>query len=262
LSRVLSLAWALVCLAALGCKVDRTIACTGPDDCIRATVQGQCLVPGYCAFFDSGCESGRRWDQSAGDGLGDTCVNESDVDPADRNECGGIVLLGAAVDDDCGLCNRGRFQCDGTDALMCTDEPSIEESGVAVQSAVSSIFENYGPDNAIDGMLTTSWFADGESSPTFSWKAGAEECITQVAIVGNAMHPEFPQNTGFARVTVEVVNAAGETVFSQDHDLPGTPDPDLVVDVDREGIEVRLDFAGAESSEHSGFAELSVTVVR
>lgn len=249
-----------------GCKVDRTIACAGPDDCVRAGVQGQCLVPGYCAFFDDECTGGRRWDQTAGDGLADACVDEGDVDPADRNSCGGIVVLGAAVGDDCGLCNRGQFQCDGTDALMCIDEPSVEEAGVAVQYSASSVFDgdfaNYGPANAIDGVRATSWFADGGDTASFGWKAGAEECITRLEIIGNALHPEFSQNTGFARVTVEVVNGAGETVFSEDHDLPGSPDPDLAVDVDREGIEIRLDFGGAESSEHSGFAELFVTVVR
>ena len=262
--------WMLVVVStmALGCKADRTLTCAGASDCVRGTVEGECLVPGYCAFFDSTCDDMRRWDSTAAAELADECVKEDDVTPDQRNSCGGLVVLGAATGDDCGLCNRGRYECDGLDALACVDEPADEEAGVAVENAASSIFQSnrdeYGPAKAIDGLRETAWFSDGEDggAASYRWRAGAEECITSIEVAGNALHPMFAMNYGFAQVTVEVVNGNGEAVYSERHSLPGTPDPDLMVDVNREGIEVNLLFEGAESPECGGFSELFVTVAR
>jgi hypothetical protein len=120
---------------------------------------------------------------------------------------------------------------------------------------------------ALDGDPTTSWFSAGDSEgPTSSltWTHPNDDLITEVRIVGNAANanPQFRRNFGFRSLTVRVLDATGAVVFTEDHDLPGTPDPDVVVTPNARGRTVEVVFTGHESPACGGIAELIVTASR
>jgi hypothetical protein len=72
------LAFALLLLAA-GCQTgDHVYLCTDDKSCVIDGVQGRCVAGGagraYCAFADSKCPSGYRWDDSAPPVIDQQCV--------------------------------------------------------------------------------------------------------------------------------------------------------------------------------------------
>jgi hypothetical protein len=120
---------------------------------------------------------------------------------------------------------------------------------------------------ALDGDPTTSWFSAGDAEgPTSSltWTHRSDDFITEVRIVGNAANanPQFRRNFGFRSLTVRVLDANGGVVFTEDRDLPGTPDPDVVVTPNTRGRTVEVVFNGHESPACGGIAELTVTASR
>jgi hypothetical protein len=69
----------LALLCAGGCETtDHVYACTSDANCTVMGVQGRCLAGGagrsYCAFGDSKCPSGYRWDDSAPKVIDQQCV--------------------------------------------------------------------------------------------------------------------------------------------------------------------------------------------
>lgn len=267
--------WAVASLAAVAliggsaCKSDRTLGCESTDECVRSGVSGLCLLPGFCAFADPSCTGGLRWDDTAGAALADSCVDSTDGGPGETNACGGRTVLAGAPGDRCGLCNTGIFECEGGDALACAGEAAIEETLTAVETSVTSVFDGdfdqFGPDKALDGLLTTSWFSDGPGEAgktTFRWRGPGLNCIQRIDFAGNGGHPQYPQDFGFAQVTVAVEDDLGQTVFSKVQSLPGTPDEDFSLEVGLRGVDVVLTFEGSESPICGGFAELAVIAVR
>jgi len=134
----------------------------------------------------------------------------------------------------------------------------------------SSVFDTllgpaYVADFAVDGDVATSWFsagpnADGTES-TFEWYTQFDHCIDGVALFGNAMHanPDFHEGFGFESATLEIIDTAGDTVFSQELDLSGTPDPDQVIEPGGVlGNQVMVRLRGHESEDCGGFAELVI----
>lgn len=49
-------------------------ACSGDDSCVDGIKQGICESSGYCSYPDPDCNSGQRYDDLAGDGLQNQCV--------------------------------------------------------------------------------------------------------------------------------------------------------------------------------------------
>jgi len=248
------------------CRADRTLSCETNTDCIRHEVQGECLLPGFCAFGDGECTTGRRWDSSAGEGLDGKCVVFGDGGTGQLNACGGLTVLDGPPGNPCGLCNSGTWSCDGVDAVLCTGELANEELLVAESASASSTYEGnfpeYGPSRATDDMVETSWFSTGENDTTFTWGGENEVCIKQVEFIGNGAHSntEFRTGFGFTNVTINVKNDLGQTTFTRLLELPGTPDPDSVIEVGAIGINVELEFGVPEDAGVcGGFAELKVT---
>lgn len=69
-------AWLLgVVSAACACSPS-VFQCLDDTGCEGAGAQGRCEASGYCSFEDTACESGRRYGEFAGDGLGGGCVEE------------------------------------------------------------------------------------------------------------------------------------------------------------------------------------------
>ena len=66
--------WATVGLAAAaatGCLRDTEFRCMQDADC---EAMGHCESVGFCSVGDAGCATGRRFSESAGQGLASTCV--------------------------------------------------------------------------------------------------------------------------------------------------------------------------------------------
>jgi hypothetical protein len=258
---------AFAALAAGSCSsLERELVCEAQSQCVRDGVQGTCVMPGHCAFEDTQCDSNLRWDSTARDSFAGQCVESEDV--GDPNECGGTTVLTDKVGDACGLCDTGTLSCDGGDAFKCDDEADLEMS-VTTQGSVTASTEfssDYRANLAVDLDESTSWFSSGpEGQPTdYTWTATRDECFTNLKIVGNGGHSNssFRQDFGFGEVTVQVLDASDEVVFSQSMNLDGTPDPTLDLSPNTLGRKVKLLFSGHESDDCGGFGELYVTATR
>lgn len=100
---------ALAALAAglgVACVNHKPYACTAAEQCTRNGLDGVCESQGYCSFPDPGCPGGRRFDDSAGDGLAGQCV---DAVP-DAGPCGAVGQVCCTTGD---ACTDNAF-CDGT----------------------------------------------------------------------------------------------------------------------------------------------------
>ncbi|HUS32648.1 MAG TPA: hypothetical protein VMZ53_29305 [Kofleriaceae bacterium] len=65
---------AVLAVALLACKYDGEFPCTQTDECRTADNAGNCEQAGWCSLHDDTCDSGRRFDETAGDGLAKKCV--------------------------------------------------------------------------------------------------------------------------------------------------------------------------------------------
>lgn len=95
----------IVLLATLcaGCKGALVIPCIESNVCVRSGAGGFCdsspsSTKKFCSFSDAACMSGRRWDPTAGDSLGGTCVGMSLADGSTP-----MPDMAAAMDDMAGL---------------------------------------------------------------------------------------------------------------------------------------------------------------
>jgi hypothetical protein len=150
-----------------------------------------------------------------------------------------------------------------TTTTVPTEPIDISSEGVATASTSASPED--GPEKAIDGNPATSWFSSGENGDpegaVYTWSIAGIERIDEVRIVGNGRNPSDALNHGFESVTLEIL--VGETVvYSEAFGLAGTPDPLVTVRPDVDGDTIRLSFAGHESLDRTGFAELTVIARR
>jgi hypothetical protein len=68
----------LVLVSTLGaCKGEGDFTCAGDDACAGVGPGARCEANGWCSFEDGACDSGRRYGELAGDGLGGICVGEA-----------------------------------------------------------------------------------------------------------------------------------------------------------------------------------------
>ena len=272
-----------VCLATSACTgVSNELSCAQSDECVRGGAQGQCMPPGFCAFSDGDCASGFRWDATASTELAGLCVGDEGLPDAGpgapdggggRNACGGTGQLAGAPGASCGICDSGTYQCDGQEAVRCNGELTLDTpiTNLGTVQAETTFDGSFQASLAVDGNLTTSWFSDGpdsDGSPTFfRWDRGADVCITRITYTGNGAHSNesFRAGFGFGEVTIRVLDAGGQPVFSQVHNLdpnPAVPDPNLEIPTGGVmGQTVELLLLGHESvnNDCGGFAELTVT---
>jgi hypothetical protein len=73
--------WFVCVLMLTACEVASTFPCATDPQCRRGDVTGTCESSGFCSFLDATCDSGARYDQSAGDQLASTCVPPPTVVP-------------------------------------------------------------------------------------------------------------------------------------------------------------------------------------
>lgn len=262
-------------LTASGCgSTAHELVCEIDGDCVRGGDVGKCFDPGHCAFEDSECVSGFRWDTSAADSLADMCVaSETSVDGGpDTNACGGTITLPGNPGDACGACDSGTYACNGPDAVVCNGEATLVQLITPQGSAAAStVFgdNDYPANLAVDGDLSTSWFSTGPKSggaPTlYTWTHNTgEDCITEIRLRGNGGNSNagFRTDFGFETVTIKI-ESQGATVYSQVESMSGTPDPDINHKTNGVmGDKIVLEFLGHESSDCGGYAELIIEAVR
>ena len=68
------LALCLLLVLPLGCYQKNSYSCTGDNECVQGGMKGTCEPAGFCAFPDTMCPSGERYEPNAGGGLGGQCV--------------------------------------------------------------------------------------------------------------------------------------------------------------------------------------------
>jgi hypothetical protein len=145
--------------------------------------------------------------------------------------------------------------------------PNADATGDGTVTASSTFSPEFAASRAVDGDTATSWFSKGQNADDtvfLLWEATSDDLITEVRITGNAAHadPSLRNGTGFGSVTVAVVDDSGDEDFSETVQLPGTPDPDVVVRPGVKGRRVRLTFRGQESPSRGGISELKIGVTR
>ena len=146
-------------------------------------------------------------------------------------------------------------------------EPNFDATSEGSVQA-SSTSSGYPASSAIDGDTTTSWFSRGPNidgpTSTFQWTGLRDDLITSLTILSNKDHsnPSFRTGYGFDSVMVQILDAAGSIVFEETIELPGTPDPDVILKPGVVGRSVVLIFSGHESVDCGGIGELVVGVTR
>lgn len=132
----------------------------------------------------------------------------------------------------------------------------------------SSVFgdDEFSVELAVDGDRGTAWFSNGEiggAQETYRWTGAHDESIASIAVLSNAEHASRElRGFGFARVRIQVLDAAGAAVLDTERGLPGFIDPDVVVAPDVVGRSVLLTFTGHDEPVCGGFAELHIVARR
>jgi hypothetical protein len=131
--------------------------------------------------------------------------------------------------------------------------------------SASSSSSGYGPGLGVDGNTATSWFSAGNSDPAgsetsiYTWTANNEHQVTGVQLVGNGANsnPSFRSGYGFTSATIDLLNAFGNVVATQDVSFPGS-DPNANVTISGLAKAVRITFHHHQNPACGGFAELHV----
>ena len=114
-------AFAMGIVVLFGCASRTSYPCTTSEQCVAGGKQGVCAEGGYCAFADTTCESGQRYEPNAGGGLAGDCTSPGDAACGTEGgpccETGDACVAGASCN--AGTCERciqqivmgRRFSC-------------------------------------------------------------------------------------------------------------------------------------------------------
>ena len=136
--------WVLLGAFALasGCSSTSAFSCMDDGECNLGGNAGYCVSPGFCAFDDPACPSGRRYGSYAGIGLADECV------PGDAGSSGGSTAAGSemtslasssAEDASTAMASASESSTSGSNPpQICTtysfdEDPMFEDLGVYIQ---------------------------------------------------------------------------------------------------------------------------------
>jgi Tol biopolymer transport system component len=149
------------------CRLTGTFECGLDDVCRRGDELGMCEVEGFCSFGDVDCASGRRYADSAGDGLANECVDESATPLTCRDRWRmNVVRFGAVSDLGVGS------EMDDRDPWLSSDGDTLLFSSTRTGSAGADIYlatraditVPFGTPALVPALNTTS----GESRVSFS----------------------------------------------------------------------------------------------
>ncbi|HEY5936270.1 MAG TPA: hypothetical protein VIU61_16580, partial [Kofleriaceae bacterium] len=140
----------VVLFGLLGCAGRTSYPCATSEQCVAGGKQGVCGEGGYCAFADTTCESGQRYEPNAGGGLAGECTSPGDAACGTEGgtccETGDACVAGASCN--AGTCERcieqivmgRRFSCtlhaDGT--VWCAGENNRGQLGNGLSGNIPS----------------------------------------------------------------------------------------------------------------------------
>lgn len=262
-----------------GCLQAPAYQCQTDEVCVLNDVLGRCdLSTQSCVYMTPACPSGWR------DGSGD-CVDGSGVASASASASGSSsttmpepdTTTGDETDSSSSTTSMVSVSSTGS-----TGRPDPSESSSSTGSGLpcdgitenitalgvvgaSTVFTGYPPGLSVDGELATSWFSTGpepgnDVPSIYTWTLGEPHCVSRLFISGNGLNqnPDFREGYGFGRVVFRIFDGAAE-VFQAERDLPGSPDPDISVDVPGiDATRITLEFYEHESNDCGGFSELQV----
>ncbi len=104
-----------------GCSQTNPYSCESSVQCVLGGVKGTCEASGFCAFPDTTCPSGERYEPKAGNMLGGTCAPASTVDGGidAPGNCGAVGM--ACCQGELQACIGNAFCNGGTCAQCITD---------------------------------------------------------------------------------------------------------------------------------------------
>ena len=117
--------------AALGwaCVTD-PFHCENDQQCVEDGVTGQCQGNQYCTFPDDDCESGQRYAESAGGGLGGTCLPVDEAMDTDAAGDGTAGAGGSAGSDGPGDSTAGMGDGTGESGRSTTEDSGPVDTSV------------------------------------------------------------------------------------------------------------------------------------
>jgi hypothetical protein len=209
----------------------------------------------------------------------------------ERNACNGIGPLPGVPKQRCGKCKSGTWQCEGPE-LKCLGEfnqaARVSDKPYRRKVSADSFLPDGPPENAADGLTTTSWFtAKPPPNPhlpvsnevSWYWYGNNEECVVQIQIWDNHRNPDtdLQHNHGFGNVTVQVLNSASRkepsafAVFDQAGQMNSseisvtlTAEGTLVISFlhGALGSAVRVGFGALQNAKQSGVSEIDIFALR
>lgn len=258
-----------------GCLQAPAYQCQTDEVCVLNDVRGRCdLSTQSCVYMTPACPSGWR------DGMG-SCVDGTGVASASASGASSTTMpepdTTSSGDAQTSSSTTSAVSASSTGSTGRDPSESSSSSGsgepcdgitenitaLGVVGA-STVFTGYPPGLSVDGELATSWFSTGPEPGNvpsiYTWTLGEPHCVSRLFISGNGLNqnPDFREGYGFDRVVFRIFDGAAE-VFQAERDLPGSPDPDVSVDVPGiDATRITLEFHGHESDDCGGFSELQV----
>lgn len=104
---------AIALAGASGCKATGVFRCDDSAQCRLGAEIGVCEPEGYCSFADPDCESNRRFDELAGDGLAGLCVDPDRDAGVDAGSGGCVARLEVGPEAMCAIRAAGELECWG-----------------------------------------------------------------------------------------------------------------------------------------------------
>ncbi|HUP84374.1 MAG TPA: discoidin domain-containing protein [Acidimicrobiales bacterium] len=145
-----------------------------------------------------------------------------------------------------------------TDRDSDVPQPNTDVTAQGRVQASTTFSPEFSASLAVDGDPSTSWLSGTSGRggiSVFTWTGTADDLLTEVRIKLDAR--------GFGSVAVEVLDEFGDPDFSETAQLPGSPDPEVVVRPGVQGRTVRLTFRGHEDpTRGGGIAELHIGATR
>lgn len=280
----MSVRWALAAAVSLtvplgGCLEVPAFRCEGHDVCVLNQVQGTCrfdtntcvypapadVCPSMWRDANGNCVDGNATSDFTTTLPGNTSDlpdTTTSVDPT--TSTGTTMSPVSAGSTSTGVATSGSSSTSDTGVTDPCDGVLDNITSLGVVGA-STVFTDFPPGLSVDGDLSTSWFSTGPEGvdvpSIYNWTLSNEHCIARLFISGNGLHDqqEFQEGYGFGRVVFRILDANNEEVFEQERLLPGTPDPDIMVDVPGVvGKRVVLELYEHENEDCGGFSELQV----
>lgn len=129
--------------ASLACIRPQAFPCEEDDQCELDGAKGVCVEPGFCAYPDDDCDSGRRFEPNADEVAGECVEPGGDTDTGGADACVPMTAVAAGQAHTCSLDGEGEVWCWGSNTLGALGGPitsfMVEPTRVEGLPAIESI---------------------------------------------------------------------------------------------------------------------------